>query len=258
MNSREGKKLAEKVAVITGSASGIGAATAYRFADEGAAVVAVDILESGEEIVGNIDERGGKAVFLKGDVSDAAFCSRIVDEAVARFGGLDILFNNAGIIRRADALTLSEADWDRVMDVNVKSVFLLSRAAIPEMVRRGGGSIINTGSGWGLVGGAKAVSYCASKGAVVQMTRAMAIDFGASGIRVNCICPGDVDTPMLSNEAEQLGVSVDGFLKEAADRPLGRIGRPEEVARAVLFLAGDDASFVTGTTLVVDGGGLAG
>ncbi len=152
----------------------------------------------------------------------------------------------------------TEEEWDRVMAVNVKSIFLLSKYAIPVMAQAGGGAIVNTASGWGLVGGRNAVSYCASKGAVVNMTRAMALDHGAQNIRVNCICPGDTDTPMLRNEARQLGESDEVFLAEAADRPLQRVGRPEDIAQAVLYLVSDAASFVTGTALVVDGGGLAG
>jgi NAD(P)-dependent dehydrogenase (short-subunit alcohol dehydrogenase family) len=173
-------------------------------------------------------------------------------------GGLDILFNNAGIIRRASVLDTTEEEWDRVMAVNVKSIFLMSKHAVPVMAQAGGGVIINTGSGWGLVGGRDAVSYCASKGAVVNMTRAMALDHGGQNIRVNCICPGDTDTPMLRDEARQLGESDEHFLAKAADRPLQRIGRPEDIAQAALYLASDASSFVTGATLVVDGGGLAG
>ena len=144
------------------------------------------------------------------------------------------------------------------MAVNVKAVFLMSRLAIPLMEKTGGGSIINTASGWGLTGGSRAAVYCASKGAVVLLTKAMAIDHGPQKIRVNCICPGDTDTAMLRNEAEQLGEPDDRFLAEAAKRPLGRVGRPEEIAQAALYLASDASSFVTGTALVVDGGGLAG
>jgi NAD(P)-dependent dehydrogenase (short-subunit alcohol dehydrogenase family) len=162
------------------------------------------------------------------------------------------------MIRRATVLEITEEEWDRVMAVNVKSIFLMSKYAIPVMKEAGGGVIINTGSGWGLVGGADAVSYCASKGAVVNMTRAMAIDHGRDNIRVNCICPGDTDTGMLRDEAQQLGVPDTRFLAEAAVRPLGRIGRPEDIAQAALYLTSDAASFVTGTVLVVDGGGLAG
>jgi NAD(P)-dependent dehydrogenase (short-subunit alcohol dehydrogenase family) len=144
------------------------------------------------------------------------------------------------------------------MAVNLTSVFLLSREAVPRMAAQGGGAIINISSGWGLVGGPRAASYCASKGAVVQLTRAMAIDHGADRIRVNCVCPGDTDTPMLTSEAQQLGEPAAEFLRDAARRPIGRIGRPEDIAEAVLYLASDAAAFVTGTTLVVDGGGLAG
>jgi NAD(P)-dependent dehydrogenase (short-subunit alcohol dehydrogenase family) len=142
--------------------------------------------------------------------------------------------------------------------VNVKSIFLLSKNAIPLMTRAGGGVIINTASGWGMVGGRRAVSYCASKGAVVNMTRAMALDHGDQNIRVNCICPGDTDTSMLRREAQQLGTPTEQFLSEAAQRPLKRIGKPEDIAQAALYLASDAASFVSGTALVVDGGGLAG
>jgi NAD(P)-dependent dehydrogenase (short-subunit alcohol dehydrogenase family) len=144
------------------------------------------------------------------------------------------------------------------MAVNVKSVFLLSKSAIPQMVESGGGVIINMASGWGMAGGPRAAAYCASKGAVVLLTKAMAIDHGKDNIRINCICPGDTDTALLHNEAKQLGEPFGPFLKRAADRPLGRVGRPEEIAQAALYLASDASSFVTGTALVVDGGGLAG
>src|SRR5205807_2500109 len=174
------------------------------------------------------------------------------------FGRLDVLFNNAGIIRRATVVDLSEQDWDCVMQVNVKSVFLMSRFAIPVMAEKDGGVIINTASGWGLTGGSKAAVYCASKGAVVLLTKAMAVDHGSENIRVNCICPGDTDTGMLRAEAQQLGEDTNQFLTEAARRPLGRLGKPEEIAQAALYLASDASAFVTGIALVVDGGGLAG
>jgi NAD(P)-dependent dehydrogenase (short-subunit alcohol dehydrogenase family) len=251
--------LAGKVALITGGASGIGRATALLFAREGAAVSVVDLDEiGGQAVAQTIVDRGGQAIFLRCDVSLAADCQRAVQQTVDELGGLDILFNNAGIIRRATVLETSEEEWDRVMAVNVKSVFLLSKYAIPVMAQAGGGVIINTASGWGLVGGRNAVSYCASKGAVVNMTRAMALDHGEQNIRVNCICPGDTDTPMLRREAQQLGEPTERFLAEAAQRPLGRIGRPEDIAQAALYLASDGSSFVTGAALVVDGGGLAG
>jgi NAD(P)-dependent dehydrogenase (short-subunit alcohol dehydrogenase family) len=252
-------RLRGKVALITGAASGIGRATALLFAREGAAVSAVDLDETGgQAIAQTIVDGGGRAIFLRCDISQAADCQRAVGQTVEKLGGLDILFNNAGVIRRATVLDTTEAEWDRVMAVNVKSIFLLSKYAVPVMAQAGGGAIINTGSGWGLVGGHKAVSYCASKGAVVNMTRAMALDHGGQKVRVNCVCPGDTDTAMLRDEARQLGQSDEQFLAGAADRPLQRIGRPEDIAQAVLYLASDASSFVTGATLVVDGGGLAG
>ena len=252
-------KLTGKRALITGAASGIGRATAMLLACEGAAVAVVDVDEAGGQTVAQqIRDEGGQAIFLRCDVTCADDCRHAVQRTVDELGGLDILFNNAGIIRRADVVDTTEEEWDRVMAVNVKSIFLLSKCAVPVMARAGGGVIVNTSSGWGLVGGRSAVSYCASKGAVVNMTRAMALDHGPQNIRVNCICPGDTDTPVLRDEARQLGESDAAFLADAADRPLQRIGRPEDIAQAVLYLVGDDASFVTGTALVVDGGGLAG
>jgi NAD(P)-dependent dehydrogenase (short-subunit alcohol dehydrogenase family) len=253
------KPLEGKVAIITGAASGIGRATALLFAGEGAAVVITDVNEAGgQAVAGELADKGGHALFEPGDVTRAADCERIVDLAMRRFRGIHILFNNAGIIRRSSVVELSEADWDRVMAVNVKSIFLMSRQVIPTMEKAGGGAIINTASGWGLAGGPRAAVYCASKGAVVLLTKAMAIDHGPHKIRVNCICPGDTDTAMLRNEAQQLGEPADRFLADAARRPLGRVGKPEEIAQAALYLASDAASFVTGTALVVDGGGLAG
>jgi NAD(P)-dependent dehydrogenase (short-subunit alcohol dehydrogenase family) len=252
-------RLQGKVAVITGAASGIGRASALLFAGEGAAVVLTDVNETGSQAVAaEVTNLGGRAILEPGDVTRAADCQRVIQRAVCDFGGLHILFNNAGIIRRASVVELSEAEWDRVMAVNVKATFLMCREAIPVMVSAGGGSIINMASGWGLAGGPRAAVYCASKGAVVLLTKAMAVDHGRQNIRVNCICPGDTDTAMLRNEAQQLGEPGDRFLAEAARRPLGRVGRPEEIAQAALYLAGDAASFVTGTALVVDGGGLAG
>jgi NAD(P)-dependent dehydrogenase (short-subunit alcohol dehydrogenase family) len=248
-----------KIALITGAASGIGRATALLFAREGASVVLTDINESaGQTVAAEITQHNGRAMFEPGDVTGTSDCQRVVDNAVSEFGAIHILFNNAGIIRRASVVELSEADWDRVMAVNVKSIFLMSRQVIPIMAEAGGGCIINTASGWGLAGGPRAAVYCASKGAVVLLTKAMAIDHGPQHIRVNCICPGDTDTAMLRNEAQQLGEPNEKFLAEGAKRPLGRVGQPEEIAQAALYLASDASSFVTGTALVVDGGGLAG
>lgn len=251
-------QLEGKCAIITGGASGIGLATVELFIDQGAAVVIADIdVAGGEKLAEQIRMEGGKVVFVQCDVTEARQCQNTVQTAVNHFGKIDILFNNAGVIRRSDVLETSEEEWDLVMAVNTKSVFLMSKYAIPVMAGEGGGVIINSGSGWGMKGGGKAISYCASKAAVVNMTRAMAIDHGEQNIRVNCVCPGDTDTPMLRGEAQQLAQDELDFMVEAADRPLGRFGEPEEVAQAVLFLASEASSFVTGAALVVDGGGIA-
>jgi len=254
-----GRQLYGKTALITGGAGGIGRATALLFASEGAAIGIVDLnQERGQEVAREISIAGGRAIFERADVTRSADCRRAVERTVHEFGGgIHILFNNAGIIRRASVVEISEQDWDAVMAVNVKSVFLMSRAVIPIMAGAEGGSIINTASGWGLAGGPRAAAYCASKGAVVLLTKAMAIDHGRQKIRVNCICPGDTDTAMLRSEARQLGEAEDRFLSDSARRPLGRVGTPEEIAQAALYLASDAASFVTGAALVVDGGGLA-
>ena len=252
-------KVAGKAALITGAASGIGRATALLFAREEAAIALADVnADAGQRVADEIAQAGGRAFFEPVDVTRAADCQRLVERAIREFGRIDILFNNAGIIRRATVLDLSEDDWDRVMAVNVKSIYLLSREVIPHMQKAGGGTIINTASGWGLTGGPKAAVYCASKGAVVLLTKAMAVDHGPQKIRVNCICPGDTDTGMLREEAKQLGEENSRFLADAAKRPLGRVGIPEEIAQAALYLASDASSFVTGTALIVDGGGLAG
>src|ERR1700687_175760 len=199
-------KVSGKVALITGAASGIGHATALLFTREGAAIALADVNASpAGRVADEIAQSGGRAFFEPVDVTRAADCQRLVERAIREFGRIDILFNNAGIIRRATVLDLSEDDWDRVMAVNVKSIYLLSREVIPHMQKAGGGTIINTASGWGLTGGPKAAGYCASKGAVVLLTKAMAIDHGPQKIRVNCICPGDTDTGMLREEDQQLG-----------------------------------------------------
>jgi NAD(P)-dependent dehydrogenase (short-subunit alcohol dehydrogenase family) len=248
-----------KTVIVTGGASGIGRATCQLFVDQGAAAAILDIdKRQGEELANLLVDGGGKAIFVSCDVSEAEECGRAVAQVVDSFGTVDILVNNAGIISRTNTITMPLEEWDRVMAVNARSVFLMGKYALPVMIENGGGSIVNVGSGWGLTGGKNAISYCASKAAVVNMTRAMALDHAEDNVRVNCVCPGDIDTSMLRREARELGQDEAYFLQNAADRPLGRIGTPEEIARAILFLAGRASSYVTGTTLVVDGGGLAG
>ena len=221
-------------------------------------MVLLDIaLESGKVAVAEIKENGGEAQFVECDVTSKIQCQKATEKIIRDYGCIDTLFNNAGLIVRKNLVELQEEEWDLVLDVNLKSVYLLSHFIIPHMKKSGGGSIINAGSGWGLKGGANAASYCAAKGGLVNLTKAMAIDFGQDNIRVNCVCPGDVDTPLLHGEALQLRQEDAEFMKEAADRPLGRVGKPIDIANAVLFFASDLSSWVTGSVLVVDGGGLA-
>lgn len=251
-------RLKDKVALVTGGTSGIGEATALLFAQEGARVAVTGRNpERGEKIREKIKRSGGRSIFIKTDVRHAMDCKAAVDRTLGEFGRLDILFNNAGLFYAHDALECSEEEWDLQIGVNLKGTFLMSKYALPAMIAQGSGVIINNSSGWGLVGGDKAVAYCASKGGVVLLTKAMAVDHGRQGIRVNCICPGDVDTPMLPEDAKFRGLKWDDYIAGAANRPMGRVGTAEEIAKAVLFLASDDSSFMTGAALVVDGGGTA-
>jgi NAD(P)-dependent dehydrogenase (short-subunit alcohol dehydrogenase family) len=251
-------RLKNKIALITGGTSGIGEATAVLFAKEGAKVAITGRSEDrGHAVVAKIVKEGGKAVFIRTDVRMAAECRHAVDETLRTFDRLDILFNNAGVFYPHTILDCTEDEWDLQMDINLKGTFLMSKAALPSMIERRSGVIINNSSGWGIAGGDSAVAYCASKGGVVLLTKAMAIDHGRQGIRVNCICPGDVDTPMLPEDARMRGLKWEDYLAGCANRPLGRIGTTDEIAKAALFLASDDSSFMTGAALVVDGGGLA-
>jgi NAD(P)-dependent dehydrogenase (short-subunit alcohol dehydrogenase family) len=251
-------RLENKVALITGGTSGIGEATAVLFAREGAKVTITGRDEKrGRAVVEKITNDGGKAIFIRSDVRHAEDCRAAIDETLLAFGRLDILFNNAGVFFPHTAVECTEEEWDLQMDINLKGTFLMSKAALPRMIEQHSGVIINNSSGWGMAGGDSAVAYCASKGGVVLLSKAMAIDHGRQGIRVNCICPGDVDTPMLPEDARLRGLKWEDYLAGCADRPMGRIGTSDEIAKAVLFLASDDSSFMTGAALVVDGGGLA-
>jgi NAD(P)-dependent dehydrogenase (short-subunit alcohol dehydrogenase family) len=250
--------LAGKVAIVTGAGSGLGRASALLLAEMGAWIAVVDIDDAkGSSAAAEIQDQNGHALALNCDVRSASDCRRAVEATIQKWGKIDILCNCAGIAIRKDIVELTEEEWDLALGVTLKGIYLLSREVVPHMVRNGGGSIINIGSGWSLKGGPKAASYCAAKGGAVNLTRAMAIDHGPHNIRVNCICPGDIDTPMLRSECAQLGEDVQSFMKEAANRPLARVGTPEDVANAVLFLASPMSTWITGTAFVVDGGGLA-
>jgi len=249
-------KLDGKTALITGGSSGIGLATALLFAREGAHIMlAARDPERGRQAVQQVSASGGQALFALCDVRQVADCQNAVKTALDAFGCLDILFNNAGVIYvdRTVADT-SDQEWAETLDTNLSGTFFMSRCAIPPMAQAGGGVIINNASVFGLKAGAGAAAYCAAKGAVVLLTKAMAIDHAAQHIRVNCVCPGSVDTPLLLGEMVTLGGEELMRPRFAARHPLNRISTPEEIARAVLFLASDDSSFITGAALPVDGG----
>jgi NAD(P)-dependent dehydrogenase (short-subunit alcohol dehydrogenase family) len=244
------------VALVTGAGSGIGRATALRFAREGARVAVADVDEAAAgETARLIEEAGGEAAVFRVDVSDPAAVAGLVDGVVERFGGLDVAHNNAGIEGESGPITeQSIENYDRVLDVNLRGVFLSMRAEIPAIAARGGGAIVNTASVAGLVGAAGLSPYYASKHAVVGLTRSVAAEVADDGIRVNAVCPGVIDTPMI---ARFTGGDADAVAGIVAPQMMDRMGDPEEVAAAVVWLCSDDASFVTGVALPVDGGYVA-
>jgi len=251
-------RLAGKVALVTGGGSGIGRACCERFAREGARVAVADWRrDAAEETAASIRDAGGEAVATGGDVAVAADAERMVADAVAAFGRLDVLLANAGGELVADVLETDEAQWDRVLGTNLKGCFLCAKAALPHLIRAGGGSIVLTASQLAFVGAERFAAYAASKGGVLNLARAMALDCARHGVRVNALCPGAVETPLLLRQFEGQDGPQGSLADLAALHPLGRLGRPEEIANAALFLASDEASFVTGSALVVDGGYLA-
>lgn len=248
-------RLTGKVALVTGAASGIGAACADRFAAEGASVVGMDLATDGDDAWGRAAKTG--AVLVPGDVRDEEAVARAVGVATDRWGGLDVVVNAAGIAGGGPVHLLSLEDWRRVLDVNLTGTFLVCKHAVAVMLERGGGSIVNVASVEGIEGSEGGSVYNASKGGVVLLTKAMAMDYARRGIRVNAVCPGFIDTPLLRHVFDDMGLSE--FKAKIADaHQLGRLGRADEIAAAALFLASDDASFVTGHAMPVDGGYTAG
>ncbi|HSL43184.1 MAG TPA: glucose 1-dehydrogenase [Anaerolineales bacterium] len=255
-------KLTGKVAIITGATSGIGKATALLFAEEGADVVITGRrTELGQRLEHEIRGRDARCIFVETDHCQTDHCSHVVERTLAEFGRIDILFNNAGIVTSGTAETTTEDVWNETLAINVTAVWRMSKLVLPHMRRQGKGVIVNNGSDWSVVAGTDAFPYVMSKGAVAMMTKAMALDYARENIRVNAICPGDtlVDRWIEKGYFEHSDpVTVEEAMKESsAYIPMGRFGRPEEIAQAVLFLASDDSSFVTGHLLLVDGGNTA-
>ena len=248
-------RISKKVAIITGAASGIGRTTAILFAKEGGKVIVADQNEvGGNETVDMIRSDGGQAMFKRVNVTSATDMQDMVETTINTYGKLNILVNNAGIAIRLPVVDLPEEDWDRNIDVNLKSIYLSSKYAIPRMIENEGGSIVNIASIYGIVGGRTRAAYTASKGGVVNLTRSMALDYALHKIRVNCVCPGFVNTPLLKNILK----TPEEYQALADLHPMGRLGDMLEIAQGILYLASDASSFVTGIALPIDGGYTAG
>ena len=248
-------RFAGKVVLITGAGVGIGRATAVLFAKEGAKVGVNSFTRAhGRETLQKVLEVGGEGIYIQGDVSQGQDAERMVRETVGAFGKLDILFNNAGIVIPGRIDNTSEEDWDRMMAVNLKGVFLVSKYAIPEMRKNGGGVIIHNASVVAVKGVKDRAPYTASKGGVLALTKAMAADYITENIRVNCVCPGTINTPSMQQRIDASPDPKAALANFIARHPIGRLGKDEEIAAAVLFLASEEAAFITGTTLLVDGG----
>jgi meso-butanediol dehydrogenase / (S,S)-butanediol dehydrogenase / diacetyl reductase len=251
-------RLEGKVAVVTGGTSGLGRAGAIRFASEGAKVVVASRREAeGGEVVEKIGAEGGDALFVRTDVTVARDVEALITRAEERFGKVDVLYASAGVMLTGTAPETTEDVYGLIMDVNVGGSFRLAKYGIPALERAGGGSVVLTASELGMVGASETVAYCASKGAVVNMARALAIDCGPLGIRVNCLCPGPIDTPMLRDWFEAGDDPAELEQRQTEPVLLKRIGEPDEIAEAALFLASEGSSFMTGSVVVVDGGATA-
>jgi NAD(P)-dependent dehydrogenase (short-subunit alcohol dehydrogenase family) len=250
------EELEGKVAIVTGASSGIGRAAVELFAAEGAVVIAADVIDdAGRHLVDELAKQGSTCVYAHADVSKESDVAAVVHLALSQYGRLDVLFNNAGIEgEQAPTAEATIDNWERVIDINLKGVFLGLKHGIQAMLRGGGGSIVNNASVAGLVGFAGIPAYCASKGGVVQLTRTAALEYAAQGIRVNCLCPGVIDTPMVQRFT-QANPEMLGALTQM--EPVGRLGRAREVAELALFLASDRSSFITGAVIPVDGGFVA-